>query len=29
MDVVASDDLPDGLRAAKDTGLLGLLAYGV
>jgi hypothetical protein len=28
-DVVASDDLPDGLRTAKDAGLLGLLEHGI
>jgi hypothetical protein len=29
LDVVAGDDLTDGLCAAKDTGLLGLLEHGV
>jgi len=28
-DVVARDDLPDGLRPAKDAGLLGLLERGI
>jgi hypothetical protein len=28
-DVVASDDLPDSLRTAKDAGLLGLLEHGI
>jgi hypothetical protein len=29
IDVVARDDLTDGLRAAKDPGRLGLLEHGV
>jgi hypothetical protein len=29
IDVVARDNLPDGLRAAKDAGLLGLLEHGI
>lgn len=29
VDVVARDDLPNGLRAAKDAGLLGLLEHGI
>ena len=29
IDVVASDDLTDGLRVAKDVGLLGLLEHGI
>jgi hypothetical protein len=29
MDVVAHDDLTDSVRAAKDAGLLGLLAHGL
>jgi hypothetical protein len=29
LDVVASGDLPDGLRAAKDTRLLGLLEHDI
>ena len=29
MDVVARDDLTDGLCTAKDPGLLGLLEHGV
>ena len=28
-DVVARDDFPDGLRAAKDAGLLRLLEHGI
>ena len=28
-DVVASDDLPDGLRTAKEAGLLGLREHGI
>jgi len=28
-DVVACNDLPDGLRAAKDAGLLGLFEHGI
>jgi hypothetical protein len=29
MDVVASDDLTDGLRTAKDARFLGLLEHGI
>jgi hypothetical protein len=29
IDVVACDHLPDGLRAAKDAGFLGLLEHGI
>jgi hypothetical protein len=29
VDVVASDDFPDGLRAAKDAGLRRLLEHGI
>jgi hypothetical protein len=29
MDMVARDDLSDGVRAAKDPGLLGLLEHSV
>ena len=28
-DAVARDDLPDGLRTAKEAGLLGLLEHGI